>query len=78
MSVIAEGSLHAAACPAPSHMEECPAFQRLLRPTSGAVWNANPETAAALRSRLHLTWGSAARKLQDTVTWSDRPQCLDD
>ena len=46
-----DGLRHAAACPAPSHME-CPKFRRLLRAAvSGASRTSGKKTAA--RSRLH-------------------------
>jgi DNA-binding transcriptional MerR regulator len=44
LSAMRKGLLHAAACPAPSHME-CPTFRRLLRAaTSGSIGGRSRKT----------------------------------
>jgi DNA-binding transcriptional MerR regulator len=47
LSGLRDGLRHAAACPAPSHME-CPTFRRILR---AAAAGRSPRTSAAVRRR---------------------------
>lgn len=49
LSAMRDSLRHAAACPAPSHME-CPTFRRILRAASSGVIGAR-KTRASLRSR---------------------------
>jgi len=46
LSAVREGLRHAAACPAPSHMQ-CPTFRRLLRAAASGANGARRKTAAA-------------------------------
>jgi DNA-binding transcriptional MerR regulator len=48
LSAMRDGLRHAAACPAPSHME-CPTFQRILRAAASGAGNRSPK-GSALRS----------------------------
>jgi DNA-binding transcriptional MerR regulator len=48
LSAMRDGLRHAAACPAPSHME-CPTFQRILRAAASGAAKRSPK-ASALRS----------------------------
>jgi hypothetical protein len=49
LSAMRDSLRHAAACPAPSHME-CPTFRRILKAAeSGAVGGRRPARKAALR-----------------------------
>lgn len=50
MSAMRNGLRHAAACPAPSHME-CPTFRRLLRATESGVIGGRMAKALARRQR---------------------------
>src|SRR5262249_28265981 len=59
LTAMRDGLRHAAACPAPSHME-CPTFRRLLRAAaSGAL---RPGRTARSGSRLDLRSGSDVRR----------------
>ena len=62
LTAMRDGLRHAAACPAPSHME-CPTFQRLLRAaSSGLLSRASPPAApGSLRSRPRSARASRAR-----------------
>jgi DNA-binding transcriptional MerR regulator len=65
LSAMRDGLRHAAACPAPSHME-CPTFRRLLRAAASGAIGRRTQTASAKRLRpksaVHRTRGSAARR----------------
>lgn len=55
LSAMRDGLRHAAACPAPSHME-CPTFRRLLQATvSGRYWGAKEKGCNLIRSGLRAT-----------------------
>jgi len=49
LSAMRDGLRHAAACPAPSHME-CPTFRRMLRAAASGVIGAPRKRAAMVRS----------------------------
>lgn len=50
LRAMSEGLRHAAACPAPSHLE-CPSFRRLLRAAATGVLGPRPNPAPSPRKR---------------------------
>jgi hypothetical protein len=63
LSAMRDGLRHAAACPAPSHME-CPTFRRILRAAASGALGARGESApqAPRRSSASARAGAGVRR----------------
>jgi len=59
LSVMRRSLRHAAACPAPSHME-CPTFRRLLRAAASGVIERPPKARAPERPRIRNRGGASS------------------